>query len=71
MTLELNSELAISLKLKILAIILVSESMPAYDDGLIPSIDQSGNIINDYRLSKYGAFDDISDGPVRRLPHLL
>ena len=51
--------------------ILVAEGMAADDDGLGPARHQPRNIFADDRLAEDRAADDIADGAVWRLPHLL
>ena len=50
---------------------LVSMSMPADDDGLDPAGHQAGDVLADDGLAEHGSTQDVSDGPVRRAPHLL
>ncbi len=45
--------------------------MAADDNGLRPAGHQAGHVAADDRLPKDRATDDIADGAVRRLPHLL
>ena len=45
--------------------------MSADDDGLGPAGHEAGDVIDDDRFSEDGATNDVSDGTVGRLPHLL
>ena len=51
--------------------ILVSEGVSANDDGLLPSWDQLRDIFDHDGFSEDSAVEDISDGSVGALPHLL
>ena len=48
----------------VLGAVLISESVTADDDGLLPAGDQSRNARNDNRFTKYGSSEDVSDGTV-------
>lgn len=45
--------------------------MPANGDGLRPTWYQPGNVLADDWLTEDGAAQDVPDGAVRALPHLL
>lgn len=46
-------------------------SMTADDDWLLPSWNQTRNILADDRFPEDGATEDVTNGAVGRLPHLL
>jgi hypothetical protein len=41
------------------------------DDGLAPARDETGHVLADDGLAEDGAAQDVTDGAVGRLPHLL
>ena len=45
--------------------------MSADDDGLFPAGNKQGHIVADDGLSEDGAVEDVADGAIGRLPHLL
>ena len=55
----------------ILAAVLITESVSSDDDWLGPAWNALGNIFDDNRLPEDGAVEDVSDGSVWTLPHLL
>lgn len=50
---------------------LISERVSADGDGLRPAGNQPRNVLADDWLTEDGAAQDVSDGTVRALPHLL
>ena len=46
-------------------------SVSAYDNGLLPSGDEERHIVADNGLSEDGTIEDVTDGSIGRLPHLL
>ena len=51
--------------------ILVAEGMTADDDGLRPAGHEARHVLADDRLAEDHAAQDVADGAVGRLPHLL
>lgn len=45
--------------------------MSANGDGLRPAWNKPGNVLADDRLTEDGAAQDVPDGSIRALPHLL
>jgi hypothetical protein len=70
-TREDNFELSWLVDGKISGLVLITESVSSYNDGLLPSWDKSWNIVDNDRLSKYGTIQVISDGSVGAFPHFL
>lgn len=56
---------------KISGLVLISEGMPADYDRLLPSGDKSGDILDDDGFSEDSPVEDVPDGSVGTLPHLL
>lgn len=56
---------------KVSGLVLISKGVSAYNDGLLPTRNQSRHILDDYGLSEDSAIEDIADGSIRALPHLL
>ena len=52
-------------------LVLVAKGVTADDDGLGPARNQTGHVLADDRLTEDHAAQDVADGAVRRLPHLL
>mmetsp|Transcript_58958 Transcript_58958/g.81813 ORF Transcript_58958/g.81813 Transcript_58958/m.81813 type:complete len:351 (-) Transcript_58958:3-1055(-) len=52
-------------------LVLITESVSANNDGLLPAGDVSRDLVDDDGLSEDGAAEVISDGTVGGLPHLL
>lgn len=50
---------------------LVAERVTADDDGVLPARDRARNTLQDDGLTEDGTTEDISDGTVGTLPHLL
>lgn len=50
---------------------LVTEGVSADGDGLRPAGNKPGNVLADDWLTEDGASQDVSDGSVGALPHLL
>lgn len=50
---------------------LISVGVTTYDDGLLPTGDQARDVVADDGLSEDSAPQDVPDGAVGRLPHLL
>ena len=51
--------------------VLVTECVTADDDRLGPARNQARHVLDDDRCAEDGAAQDVSDGAVRRQPHLL
>ena len=51
--------------------VLVAEGVAADDDGPGPAGDEARDVAADDRLAEDDAAEDVADGAVRRLPHLL
>ena len=51
--------------------VLVSEGVPANYNGFFPSRDQSGDVLDDDRLSENCSIQNVSDGSIWTFPHLL
>ena len=69
--LEGHGELALGRSDKVLASVLVTESVSSDDDGLGPARNGTGNVVDDDRLTEDSASEDVSDGAVGAKPHLL
>lgn len=50
---------------------LITEGVSADSDGLRPARNKPGNVLADDWLAEDGASQDVSDGSVGALPHLL
>jgi hypothetical protein len=50
---------------------LISKGVPSNDDGLFPARNQEWHILAENWLTKHSTSKDISNGAIRRLPHLL
>lgn len=50
---------------------LITEGMSANSDGLCPTWNKSGNVLADDWLTEDSASQDVPDGSVGALPHLL
>ena len=68
---ELDGQLALAGEAEIGGAVLVAESVTADDDGLGPAGHQPRHVPADDRLAEDDAAEDVADGAVRRLPHLL
>lgn len=53
------------------ALVLVAERVSTDDDGLDPTWDRFGEVVEQDGFAEDGAVEDVADGPVGRLPHLL
>ena len=51
--------------------VLISEGMTTNDDGLSPARHQARNVLDDDGLTEDGSSQDVTDGSVGGLPHLL
>lgn len=70
-TFEGDLELAWFVDHKICGLVLVSESMAADNDGLLPSGDEPRDILDDNGLPENGAIENVPNGAVGTLPHLF
>ena len=68
---EGHCELAWHLGAEVGGPVLVTKSVPADDDGLGPAWHKFRDVLDNDGLSEDGAANDVSDGTVRGLPHLL
>lgn len=50
---------------------LITEGVSANSDGLRPARNKPGNVLADDWLAEDGASQDVSDGSIGALPHLL
>lgn len=50
---------------------LVTKCMTANDNGVFPPWDGARNALEDDGLAEHGPTEDVSDRPIRALPHLL
>ena len=50
---------------------LITERVPPDDDRVLPPGHGPGNPLQDDRLAENGPAEDVANGPVRALPHLL
>ena len=68
---ELDRELALAGHVEIGGAVLVAVGVAADDDRLRPARHQARHVAADDRLAEDDAAEDVADGAVRRLPHLL
>ena len=68
---ELHRQRALAGELEVGGAVLVAEGMAADDDRLGPARHQPRHVLADDRLAEHHAAEDVADGAVRRLPHLL
>ncbi|CDX59859.1 NADP-dependent isocitrate dehydrogenase (modular protein) [Mesorhizobium plurifarium] len=68
---ELDRQLALAGEAEVGGAILVAEGVTADDDRLGPARHQARHVLHDDRLAEDGAAEDVADGAVGRLPHLL
>ena len=66
-----NGKLPFSFCNKVSRFILIGVRMTPYNNWLIPCIHQTRNIAHNNRFTKYCSAQDITDCPVRRLPHFF
>src|SRR5690606_34275298 len=68
---ELDRQLALAGELEVGGAVLVAEGMTPDDDRLRPARHQPRDVLADDGLAEDDAAEDVTDGAVRRLPHLL
>ena len=68
---EFHRQRALAGKLEVGGAVLVAEGVAADDDRLGPARHQPRHVLADDRLAEHHAAEDVADGAVRRLPHLL
>ena len=68
---ELDRQRALAGELEVGGAVLVAKGMAADDDRLGPAGHQARHVLADDRLAEDHAAEDVADGAVRRLPHLL
>ena len=68
---NLMRQLALAGELEVGGAVLVAEGVAADDDRLGPARHQARHVLADDRLAEDHAAQDVADGAVRRLPHLL
>lgn len=68
---ESQSELSLALNLEVGGLVLVTEGVSANNNWLSPLGAESWNVVDDDWLSENGSSQKVSDGSVRRFPHLL
>jgi hypothetical protein len=68
---ELDRQLALAGEAEIGGAVLVAEGVAADDDRLGPARHQARHVLADDRLAEDHAAQDVADGAVGRLPHLL
>ena len=68
---ELYGQLSLALEEEVGSAVLVTESVTADDDRLVPAGNQSRDVRDDDRLAEDNATKDVADGAVRTAPHLL
>ena len=56
---------------EILRAVLIAETVASDDDRLVPVRHEARHVLADDRLAEDRAVEDVADGPVRGLPHLL
>src|SRR5688500_14203867 len=66
-----DGQLALAGDKEIGRLVLVAEGMAADHERVGPAGDDPRHILDDDRLTEYDAAEDVADGAVRRLPHLL
>lgn len=60
-----------TLNYKVGGLVLVSVGMATNDDGLLPARDEAGDIVTNDGLAEHSSSEDVTDGSVGALPHLL
>ena len=68
---ELDGQRALAGEGEVGGAVLVAEGMAADDDRLGPAGNQARHVLADDRLAEDHAAQDVADGAVGRLPHLL
>ena len=68
---ELHRQRALAGELDVGGAVLVAIGVAADDDRLGPARNQARHVLADDRLAEDDAAEDVADGAVRRLPHLL
>lgn len=68
---ELDRQSALAGEFEVSRAILVAESMTANDDWLRPAWNQTRNVLADDWFAEDNATENVTDGAVWRLPHLL
>src|SRR4029077_10138041 len=68
---EFHRQRALAGEADVSGAILVAIGMAADDDRLGPARPQPRHVLADDRLAEDAAAEDVADGAVRRLPHLL
>ena len=68
---EGHMESAWNLGAEVSGSVLITESVSADNDGLLPAWHKARNVLDDDGLSEDGSTDDVSDGSVGGFPHLL
>jgi len=68
---EDHLEGALTLDDEVLCAVLITESVTADDDGLLPAGHETGNARNDDGLTEDGSAESVSDGTVGRQPHCI
>ncbi|MNN18816.1 hypothetical protein D3C81_1320350 [compost metagenome] len=68
---ELDRQRALAWEQEVRGLVLVAKGVTADDDGLGPARNQTRHVLADDRLAENDAAQDVADGAVRRLPHLL
>ena len=68
---KLHDEFSWSVNNCISGHILITMSVSADDDGLLPAWNKERHIVADDGLSEDGTIEDVADGSIGRLPHLL
>lgn len=56
---------------KVSGLVLISEGVSADDDGFFPSRNESRDVADDDGFSEDGPIEDVPDGAIGTLPHLL
>jgi hypothetical protein len=56
---------------KVCGTVLIAKGVTTDDNGLFPAWDESGDSVDNDGFTEDGSIQDVSDCPVRRLPHLL
>ncbi len=68
---ELKGNFTVSFDDVISGVVLISVGVTTNNDGLGPSWDESGDVLEDNGLSEDGSIEDVSDGSIGGSPHLL
>ena len=68
---ESRGELTWNLGAEVSGSVLIAKSVSANDNWSLPAWNESGNVVDDDGCSEDSTADDVSDGSVGRLPHLL